>query len=534
MHDVIPFTSLLACDVFMHLSDAVLSGGVRRSAMNILIDPDDQDLLHAKTGNWRHTHPWRARSNNAVGLMRHTFSLGELRHWLSFNRGDNDLGLALLSHEDDIFNPCYEIGFNFYDRIRDRSESVFQFCNLNEINASACVDTKGTFSAAKFHDLCRKAAILGTLQAGYTNFPVLGRQTADIVAGEALLGISVTGWMCRPELFDEAILTRGAEIVTATNREVASMIGIRPAARTTTVKPSGNASVVLQTSPGIHPEHARRYFRIMQLSKQTPTARYVETHHPEMLEPSRWSATGSDYAVFVPCENADDVILKRNMQGVRHLERIRLVRRAWVEPGKTEGLCYRPGTSHNVSNTVIVDDEAAVTKYLFDHQDAFTAVSFIAPTGDKDYVQAPYTRVMTEGEWQNAYGDVTPALQPLMIAAMAAFDGNLWTACDALGGSMPHDRQDDRQTAWLGLARERANESFGGDLVRLAYALKDRYLLDKWNAIEAVFTSVPDLGAALREPMRVSVQQTNALACHAEYCDTDIPPREEKIDVGVG
>ena len=529
--DAIPFTSMLACDIFMHLSDAVLSGGVRRSAMNILIDPDDHDLLHAKTGNWRHTHPWRARSNNAVGLMRHTFTLDKLRHWLSFNRGDNDLGLALLNHEDDIFNPCYEIGFNFYDRIRDRTESVFQFCNLNEINASACVSADGQFSAAKFHDLCRKAAILGTLQAGYTDFPLLGRQTSDIVSGESLLGISVTGWMCRPELFDETILSEGAEIVKATNREVATMIGIRPAARATTVKPSGNASVVLQTSPGIHPEHARRYFRIMQLARQAPTARYLESHHPEMLEPSRWSATGSDYAVFVPCENEKDVLLKQDMQGVRHLEHIRLVRSAWVEPGKTEALCYKPGTSHNVSNTVIVDDEAAVSTYLFEHQDDFTAVSFIAPMGDKDYVQAPYTSVMTETEWTDRYGATAPALRALVPQALAAFDGNLWTACDALAGSLSVGDVATPRAEWLGAAHALADHSFGGDNRRLAYALKDRYLLDKWNAIKAVFTSVPDLGAALREPMRVSVQQTNALACHAEYCDTDITPRDGQIDV---
>ena len=59
-----PFKSIMAYDIFMHLSDAVLSGGVRRSAMNILVDQDDHELMHAKTGNWRQTHPWRARTNN--------------------------------------------------------------------------------------------------------------------------------------------------------------------------------------------------------------------------------------------------------------------------------------------------------------------------------------------------------------------------------------------------------------------------------------------------------------------------------------
>ena len=141
--DSIPFRSILVYDVFMHLSDAVLSGGVRRSAMNIIMDIEDTELLRAKTGNWRQTHPWRARSNNSVGLLRHTFSKEEFEDLVGINTGDNDLGFVFMSHEDEVFNPCYEIGFNFYEQIKNREEAVFQFCNLNELNASACVDDLG-------------------------------------------------------------------------------------------------------------------------------------------------------------------------------------------------------------------------------------------------------------------------------------------------------------------------------------------------------------------------------------------------------
>ncbi len=133
-----------------------------------------------------------------------------------------------MSHEDEMFNPCFEIGFNFYAQIKNKQEAAFQFCNLNELNASACVNKHGKFSEEKFYDLCRKSAILGTLQAGYTDFPYLGKQTEEIVAGEALIGISITGWMTRPEFFDEEILKKGAEIVKQTNKDVARLIGIRP------------------------------------------------------------------------------------------------------------------------------------------------------------------------------------------------------------------------------------------------------------------------------------------------------------------
>ena len=36
----------------MHAADAVLSGGVRRSATICLFSPDDEEMMNAKTGNW--------------------------------------------------------------------------------------------------------------------------------------------------------------------------------------------------------------------------------------------------------------------------------------------------------------------------------------------------------------------------------------------------------------------------------------------------------------------------------------------------
>ena len=72
--------------------------------------------------------------------------------------------------------------------------------------------------------------------------------------------------MNNPEvLLDAEIQREGAEIVKKVNKEVAELIGINPAARTTCVKPSGNASVLLETASGIHAEHSPRYLRHIQL-----------------------------------------------------------------------------------------------------------------------------------------------------------------------------------------------------------------------------------------------------------------------------
>ena len=57
-------------DALCHLADAVYSGGIREAALICLFSIDDPFMMHAKVGNWYETHPWRARSNNSVVLVR--------------------------------------------------------------------------------------------------------------------------------------------------------------------------------------------------------------------------------------------------------------------------------------------------------------------------------------------------------------------------------------------------------------------------------------------------------------------------------
>ena len=163
--------------------------------------------------------------------------------------------------------------------------------------------------------------------------------------------------MNNPFLLDADLLKYGAGVVKSYNRIVSKMIGINQAARTTCVKPSGNASVILGTASGIHPEHSERYFRIMQLNKENDTAKWLAEHMPYLLEESFWSSTNSDYVVYVPIENPKEGLYKKDVKGVKHLELIKLVQTNWVNEGTNHDLCIYPNVNHNTSNTVIVDDQ---------------------------------------------------------------------------------------------------------------------------------------------------------------------------------
>ena len=78
-------------------------------------------------------------------------------------------------------------------------------------------------------------------------------------------------------------------MVKKVNKQVADLIGINQAARTTCVKPSGNASVLLQTASGIHAEHSPKYIRHVQMNKDAEVAQLIAQTNPYMVEESVWS-----------------------------------------------------------------------------------------------------------------------------------------------------------------------------------------------------------------------------------------------------
>ena len=523
---------ILVCDVLCHASDAVLSGGVRRSALNMIVDPHDNEMIMAKTGNWMQDNPQRGRTNNSVLMLRNNTSKEYFENIVSINNGSDDIGFVFANSWFDMFNPCFEIlklpilGKYPLDQIAYEDAELFikdhqdklgiAFCNLTEINADSCKTPKDFFDAA------RAAAIIGTLQAGYTSFPYLGKTTEEIVKQEALIGVSVTGWMNNPMLFDADLLKQGANIVKITNGIIADMIGINHAARTTCVKPSGNASVILGTASGIHPEHSERYFRIMQLNKENDTAKWLEKNMPYLLEESFWSSTNSDYVVYVPVENPKEGLYKKDVKGIKHLELIKLVQTNWVNEGTNKDLCVYPNVNHNTSNTVIIDDKKEVVDYIWDNRKDFTAVSFISDYGDKDFTQAPFTSVSNLEEIVATYGKGSLFVSGLIVDGLHYFNDNLWIACDvvknksiALTGTR---EQVLLKKYWIRRVKQFAKNFFDGNIDKAIYCIKDVHLLHKWEVINRQFTPV-DFGEILNRPTYKDVSDFAAQACSGGACE---------------
>ena len=501
-------------DIVMYTADAVLSGGVRRSATICLFSPDDEEMMNAKTGNWFMDNPQRGRSNNSAVIVRNESSPEEFNKLMQSVREFGEPGFVFVNSKEHTTNPCVEIGM--FPQIKGKSG--WQGCNLTEINGGKCTSKEEFFKA------CRAASILGTLQAGYTDFKFLSDTSKKIFDREALIGASITGWMNNPDvLFDAEVLEEGARIVKEVNREVAEAIGINPAARTTCVKPSGNASVLLQTGSGIHAEHSEMYIRNVQMTKDSEVTAAIKASNPFMVEDSVWSATGSDVVVSFPILPKQGSIFKDELLGVDHLEKVKLAQKHWVEAGTNIELCADEGVRHNVSNTIIVDDWDQVEKYVFENRNSFAGISFLPMTGDKDYNQAPNTAVISAKDMVKKYDTAAIFASGLVVDGLDAFD-NLWNACSTaqgMGEDLSLETSDNAiKKDWVRRFNSFAENYLDGDLKQAEYCLKDSYLLHKWNKINKNFKPIT-WENDLTEKKYTEVDTLGAAACAAGGCDID-------------
>ena len=360
-------SSLDCHDILCHIANAVLSGGIRRSAMIALFDHDDEAMLTCKFGNWWEQNPQRGRANNSAKLLRGTITKETfLDLWAKVeasNSGEpgffftNDLELGT--------NPCAEISLN-----------SFQFCNLVEINAS---DVKDQFD---FEQRAEAAAFIGTLQASYTDFHYLRPEWKEITEREALLGVGMTG-IASGKIFDLDI-AEAAEMTVRTNKFVSAQIGINESARITTIKPSGTSSLVLGTSSGVHAWHSDFYIRRMRVGKNEAIYTYLSIYHPELLEDDLLFDNLS--VVSVPVSAPKGSITRVSESAIQFLERVKLLHEKWIRPGHIYG-----ENTHNVSATVTLKDNEwkMVGEWLWENQNHYNGLSFL-PEDLGSYKQTPF------------------------------------------------------------------------------------------------------------------------------------------------
>lgn len=527
--------SIDAYDLIMHASDAVLSGGVRRSATICLFSPDDMEMAKSKTGNWRFENPQRGRSNNSALLVRDKTTKEEFKTLMSFVREFGEPGFVWSDSTELMVNPCVEIGMYCYCKITGLSG--WQACNLCEINGKKCKTEQDFAIAAK------AAAIIGTCQAGYTDLSYLGETSKSILEQEALMGVSITGMMDNPEiLFNPKLQRKMARLILKVNEEIAEKIGINKCARATCVKPAGTTSCILGTASGIHAHHASRYIRRSQANHLEPPLQYFKKENPIAVEPSVWSANKTDEVISFCIEVPKGAKTKNDINALHLLQYVKLTQKNWVTAGRRLDLCSKDWLSHNVSNTITVkeDEWGPVTDYIYVNRQYFAGISLLPITGDKDYPQAPFTAIYTPRELVQMYGNCSVMASGLIVDGLHAFENNLWKACDAvLGFGEPIEKPEhpngsdvinleqtrnhevklkayEQKIDWVRRAKQFAERYLDGNIRLMTYCLKDVNNWKYWCDLQREYKDV-DYTKMIEEEDNTKLEQT--VACAGGACE---------------
>ena len=360
-------TTLEVHDIVCYIADAVLAGGIRRAALISLFSADDHEMISCKTGNWWETNPQRGRSNNSACLMRHKITkefFMDLWKRVELSR-TGEPGIYFNNDKDWGTNPCCEIALRPY-----------QFCNLCEVNASD-IESQEDLNAR-----VKAAAFIGTLQASYTEFHYLREIWQETTEKDALIGVSMTGIASGKVLGYD--MTEAANIVKRENARVARNIGIKSAARCTTVKPAGTTSLALGTSSGIHAWHNKYYVRRMRVGKNESIYEYLKWRHPELIEDDYFRP--HDTAVISIPQKAPSGSILRTESAFDLLERVKKVATEWVVPGHRKG-----SNTHNVSATISLKDNEwkAAGEWMWENRNHYNGLS-VLPYDGGSYVQAPF------------------------------------------------------------------------------------------------------------------------------------------------
>jgi ribonucleoside-diphosphate reductase alpha chain len=354
------------------IADCVVVGGVRRGALISLFDVDDEELLNCKANNWWEKYPELARANNSAVLRKDDPDFKDKAGRVidaCFAGGQAEPGLSLTNDDDMGFNPCHEIAL--------KSMGV---CNLTEINAAQC------FSKEDWLKAVVSATIIGTLQATYTDFKYVQPEWKKNADDEALLGVSITGQAEAQAILTPENLSEGAKTAVEVNKLWAAKLGIKPARRITTTKPSGTSSSWLGTTAGVHAGHEIRYIRRVRMDKSSALSKALSKRFPAFVVDDPFNS--NDMIMQVPIKLYDTTLLRSQETAVQCLERVKALYDNWILPGHVEG----PNT-HNISLTINYHEheKEAIRRWMLDNRNSYYGISLI-PYDGGDYKYLPYSQ----------------------------------------------------------------------------------------------------------------------------------------------
>jgi ribonucleoside-diphosphate reductase alpha chain len=387
-------------DIMCKIGEVVVVGGVRRSALISLSNLNDDQMAHAKSGQWWdepqkniYREGQRALANNSVAYKEKPQMGTFMREWLSlYESGSGERGIFNRqsaqkqaakngrrdAEQDFGTNPCSEIILRPY-----------QFCNLSEVVVRAS-DTQQTLT-----EKVRLATILGTFQSTLTDFKYLRKIWRNNTEEERLLGVSLTGIMDNAMMSGKsahlgknigATLNALKEQAISTNAAMADQLGIPQSVAITCVKPSGTVSQLVDSASGIHARHNPYYIRTVRGDNKDPITQFMISQgipaEPDVTKPD------STTVFSFPMKAPTGAVCREDMSAIEQLELWLTYQQHWCE--------HKP----SVTITVKEHEWMEVGAWVYEHFDEVSGISFL-PFSDYVYQQAVYQDISKE-EYEEA------------------------------------------------------------------------------------------------------------------------------------
>lgn len=373
-------TSLECHDIMCKIGEVVVVGGVRRSAMISLSDLTDYGMARAKSGAWWEQNVQRALANNSVSYKSKPDIGTFLREWTSlydsksgerglFNREASQRQAAKNGRRDATYdfgtNPCSEIILRPYS-----------FCNLSE------TVVRSTDTTDDLIQKVRLATILGTIQSTLIDFKYLRKIWRQNAEEERLLGVSLTGYLDHPTLYqDIETLELLKQVAIDTNKEYADLLGISVSTAITCVKPSGTVSQLVDAASGIHPRWSPYYIRTVRADNKDPLTIFMKEvgipNEPDVTKPNQTTVFS------FPQKAPEGSVCRRDLTALEHLEIWKTNQQHWCE--------HKPSITVNVKENEWID----VGAWVYKNFDDISGVSFL-PMDEHTYRQAPYQEITEE------------------------------------------------------------------------------------------------------------------------------------------
>lgn len=377
-------SSVDCLDIVDIIGFIVVAGNIRRSAIIVLGDADDEDFLKAK--QWENGIPnWRAMSNNSV-VCSDTSKLSKT-FWENFEGGSEPYGII----NRELARSCGRSGRPeeagkypdpYVDGVNPCAEQFLESgetCCLAEIflpNITSVDELKEV--ATTLYRICKHSLTLPC--RGHT-------QTNNVVHKNMRMGIGVTGYMQVSES-KKMWLPHLYEYLRELDTEYSKKHSFPTSIKLTTVKPSGTLSLLAGVTPGVHPGFSEYYIRRIRMAHNSPLVEVCKEHkYPiEYVVGFDGERDLNTKVVSFPCKLPSTTVFNKDVSAIDQLEVVKRVQHEYSDNAVSCTVYYSPQELPLIQNWMKDNFE----KYI-------KGVSFLLRS-EHGFKQAPYEEI-TEDEY---------------------------------------------------------------------------------------------------------------------------------------